>query len=150
MDFTDPLQVALQIIIIGTYIFRLTIIDYLPISLELQNFFKNVSVDMKFKIEKWWKTILFPILVIIIAYLGWIIFHLVRFSQLPIYTITDTLAIYVIGAGILAPFSEEIIQCFFLSAGFLIIVHIFKDKWAVYLLNFASFNANFYNTCRSS
>jgi len=125
----DPLLIPIQILIIGIYLFRLPIIDRFPKGFK--GFYSIVATDIKFNIGSWWKTILVPFLVIVGTYL--ICFHI-----LPPFSIPDPMPLYIAESGILAPVSEEILQCVFLSMAFILFTRIYKNRWMITGMCFAA------------
>lgn len=86
---------------------------------------------MKNEIGNWWKTIVIPVLVIVIAYIIWIIYCTSFFHQFPSITITEPLPVYFVTNVILAPAAEEILQCFFLSVAFILFSKIYNNRWMI-------------------
>lgn len=132
----DPLVLLIQLIIIGLYLLRFSIINYIPGS--IREFYRLVFYDMKLKVGIWWKTIIIPIIVGFILFLGWIAFHQIILGIPATYSISENVYVYIITSGILAPISEEIFQCFFLSAAFILFSRIYKNKLILVLMNFFS------------
>ena len=132
----DPFLIPVQLLIIGIYLFRIPILD--RFQKPPKDFLLQIANDMKLDLGKPWKTVLVPILVIFVTYIGWI-FYLTTVSQtVPTFSITDPLPLFVITSGILAPISEEILQCFFLSVLFILFIHIYKNKWIIAVMCFAA------------
>jgi len=132
----DPFLIPVQLLIIGIYLFRIPIVNRFPKSLK--DYYSQIAIDMKLDIGKPWKTVLVPILVIFVTYLGWILYHITVFHTFPTFSITDPLPLYILNAGILAPISEEILQCFFLSVMFILFIHIYKNTWMIAGMCFAA------------
>lgn len=132
----DPLVPLIQLIIIGLYLLRFSIINYIPGS--IRGFYRLVFNDMKLKVGIWWKTIIIPIIVGFILFLGWIAFHQIILGIPATYSISENVYVYIITSGILAPISEEIVQCFFLSAVFILFNRNYKNKPILVLINFFS------------
>lgn len=132
----DPFLLPVQLLIIGIYLFRIPIINRFP--KPPKDFLLHIANDMKLDLGKPWKTVLVPILVIFVSYLGWILYHITVFHTFPIFPSTDPLPLTIVNSGILAPVSEEILQCFFLSAMFFLIIHIYKNRWMIAGMCFAA------------
>jgi membrane protease YdiL (CAAX protease family) len=132
----DPFLIPVQLLIIGIYLFRIPIIKRLP--KPPKDFLLQIANDMKLDLGTPLKTVLVPILVIFVSYLGWIFYHTTVFHSFPIFPSTDPLALYILNSGILAPISEEILQCFFLSAMFILIIQIYKNRWIIAIMCFAA------------
>ena len=132
--------VIYRVLIIGFFslffFFRIEIINRLPYRLKkpATEYFK----EMKFTIGNWWKTILVPILVISVCFFIGTLFNLTVFHPFPQFSIDATLWAYFIEVGILAPFSEQILQCVFLSVIFFIIGLFYKNRWIITGLNIAA------------
>jgi len=119
--------------VIGLFFLRFLIIPYIPES--IREFYRQVFTDIKFEIGIWWKTIIIPIIVGIILFLGWITIHQISFGVPATYPITENIYVYIISSGILAPFSEEILQCFFLSLLFIFFTLVYKNRLIRFLMN---------------
>jgi membrane protease YdiL (CAAX protease family) len=132
----DPFLITVQLLIIGIYIFRIPILNHFQ--KPPKDFLLQIANDMKLDLGKPWKTVLAPILVIFVTYLGWILYHVMVFHTFPIFSITDPLPIFILNSGILAPISEEILQGFFLSVMFILFIHIYKNRWIIVVMCFAS------------
>lgn len=132
----DIFLLILQLTIISIYLFRFSIIDHFPKSIK--GFYFRLATDMKIFLGKWWRTIVIPILIIILSYIGWIVYHILKFNSLPSFSISDSLSLYLLEGVVLAPFSEELIQCLFLSAAFLISTRVYKNKIVIVFINFAA------------
>jgi membrane protease YdiL (CAAX protease family) len=132
----DPFLIPLQLLIIGIFLFRIPIVNRLPN--RFKDFPLKIANDMKSDLGTPWKTVLVPILVIMVTYLGWIFYHTTVFQTLPIYPSTDPLLLYILNSGILAPISEEILQGFFLSAMYILFISIYKNRWIINLMCFAA------------
>jgi len=132
----DPFLIPVQLLIIGIYLFRIPILD--RFQKPPKDFLLQIANDMKLDLGKPWKTVLVPILVIFVTYLGWILYHTTVFHTFPIVPTTDPLPLFIINSGILAPISEEILQCFFLSVMFILFIHIYKNKWIIAGMCFAA------------
>lgn len=132
----DPFLIPVQLLIIGLYLFRFPVVNRFPRS--ARDFFLQFASDMKLEIGKPWKTVLVPIIVIFVSYLGWILYFKTVFHTFPIFPGTNPLPLYVLNSGILAPVSEEILQCFFLSVMFILFVKIYKTRWMVNVMCFAA------------
>ena len=132
----DPFLIPVQLLIIGIYLFRIPILN--RFQKPPKDFLLQIANDMKLDLGKPWKTVLVPILVIFVTYIGWIFYHTTVFETIPTFSITDSLPLFVITSGILAPISEEILQCFFLSVMFILFIHIYKNKWIIAGMCFAA------------
>ena len=132
----DPFLIPVQLFIIGIYLFRIPILD--RFQKPSKDFLLQIANDMKLDLGKPWKTILVPILVILITYIGWIFYRSTIFLTFPTFSITDPLPLFVITSGILAPISEEILQCFFLSVMFILFINIYKNRWIIAVMCFAA------------
>jgi membrane protease YdiL (CAAX protease family) len=132
----DPFLIPVQLLIIGIYLFRIPIINRFP--KPPKDFLLHIANDMKLDLGTPWKTILVPILVIFVSYLGWVFYHTTVFHTFPIFPSTDPLPLYILNSGILAPISEEILQCFFLSVMFILFIHIYKNRWIIAIMCFAA------------
>ena len=132
----DPFLIPVQLLIIGIYLFRIPILD--RFQKPPKDFLFQIANDMKLDLGKPWKTILVPILVIFVTYLGWILYNTTVFYTFPIVPTTDPLPLFIINSGILAPISEEILQCFFLSVMFILFIHIYKNRWIIAVMCFAA------------
>jgi len=132
----DIFLLILQLTIISIYLFRFSIVDRFPKSIKELYF--QLASDMKILIGKWWQTIVIPIFIIFLSYIGWIVYHIHKFNSLPSFSITDSLSLYLLEGVVLAPFSEEIIQCLFLSAAFLISIRVYNNKTVIIFINFAA------------
>ena len=132
----DPFLIPVQLLIIGIYLFRIPILD--RFQKPPKDFLLQIANDMKLVLGKPWKTILVPILVIFVTYLTWVLYHNMVFNTFPTFSITDPLPIFILNSGILAPISEEILQGFFLSVMFILIIHIYKNKWIITGMCFAA------------
>ena len=128
----DPFLLPVQLLIIGIYLFRIPIINRFP--KPPKDFLLHIANDMKLDLGTPWKTILVPILVIFVSYLGWVFYHTTVFHTFPIFPSTDPLPLYILNSGILAPISEEILQCFFLSVTFILFIHIYKNRWLIAIM----------------
>jgi len=125
----DPFLILFQLIVIGLYVFRFPIISRFPGSLK--EFYLLIAADMKLRAGTWKKTVLIPVLVIIASYLVWVAVLAMVFFYVPVPLATDPLPVFFVNSVILAPLSEEILQCFFLSAAFVIFVRLYKNAWAL-------------------
>ena len=125
----DPFLIPIQILIIGIYFFRVRIIDRFPKSFK--EFYSLVATDMRLDIGTWWKTVLVPILVIVGTYLVWVVYNGIIFHTFPTFSITDPLPLFIVESGFLAPVSEEILQCFFLSMAFILFTRIYENRWVI-------------------
>jgi len=132
----DPFLIPIQLLIIGIYLFRIPILD--RFQKPPKDFLLQIANDMKLDLGKPWETVLVPILVIFVIYLGWILYHVMVFHAFPIFSITGPLLIFVLNSGILAPISEEILQGFFLSGMFILFIHIYKNQWIIAVMCFAA------------
>ena len=132
----DPFLIPVQLLVISIYISRISIVNRFP--KPLKDFLSQIANDMKLNLGKPWKTVLVPILVIFITYLGWIFYHNTVFHTFPTFSITDPFFLHILNSGILAPISEEILQCFFLSTMLILFIHIYKNKWMIAIMCFAS------------
>jgi membrane protease YdiL (CAAX protease family) len=132
----DSFLILLQILIIGIYLYRFSLIDRFP--KPYNEFFLQIATDMKTSMGIWWKTILIPILVIVVAYIIWVLYITMSFQHFPSIPVQDPLPIYIITNGVLAPVSEEILQCFFLSAMFILFINIYKSGWMIGGMCFAT------------
>ena len=132
----DPFLIPVQLLIIGIYLFRIPILD--RFQKPPKDFLLQIANDMKLDLGKPWKTVLVPILVIFATYLGWILYHTTVFHAFPIVPTTDPLPLYIVNSGILAPISEEILQCFFLSVMFILFINIYKNRWIIAIMCFAA------------
>ena len=132
----DPFIIPTQLLIIGIYLFRMPIIERFPPSLK--EFYSRIASDIRFDLGTWWKTVLVPLLVIVGTYLAWVMFNEMVFHQFPFLSIDDPLPLYIAESGILAPVSEEILQCFFLSAAFILFTWIYKNGWMITGMCFAA------------
>jgi membrane protease YdiL (CAAX protease family) len=132
----DPFLISVQLLIIGIYLFRIPIVNRFP--KPFKDFPLQIANDMKLDLGKPWKTVLVPILVIFVTYLGWILYLTIVFHTFPTFSITDPLPIFILNSGIFAPISEEILQCFFLSIMFILFIHIYKNRWIIALMCFAA------------
>jgi membrane protease YdiL (CAAX protease family) len=132
----DLFLMPVQLLIIGIYLFRIRIIN--RFQKPPKDFFLKIANDMKLDLGTPWKTVLVPILVIFLSYLGWIIFHTSVFHTFPTFPNIDPLSLYILNSGILAPISEEILQCFFLSVMFILFIQIYKNKWIIAIMCFAA------------
>jgi membrane protease YdiL (CAAX protease family) len=132
----DPFLILVQLLIIGIYLFRIPILDHFQ--KPPKDFLFQIANDMKLELGKPWKTVLVPILVIFVTYLGWILYHNTVFHTFPIFSTTDPLLLFIINSGILAPISEEILQCFFLSVMFILFINIYKNRWIITVMCFAA------------
>jgi len=132
----DPFLIPVQLLIIGIYLFRIPIINRFP--KPPKEFLLQIANDMKLDLGTPWKTILVPILVIFVSYLGWILYHSTVFHTFPIFPSTDPLPFFILNSGILAPISEEILQGFFLSVMFILFIHIYKNRWIIAMMCFAA------------
>ena len=132
----DPFLIPVQLLIIGIYLFRIPIVNQIPKSFK--DFPSKIANDMKLDLETPWKTVLVPILVIIVSYLGWVFYHTTVFHTFPLFPSTDPISLFVLDSGILAPISEEILQCFFLSAMFILFIQIYKNRWIIAIMCFAA------------
>jgi hypothetical protein len=102
--------IIIPIIIIGLYLFCKFVIYRFPKIPLLTPIIK----DIKFGIEDWHKTIIIPILLVLFVYFGISIIFTIWGDTIgaPPY---ESIPIYFLTRGVLAPISEEIIQCLFLS-----------------------------------
>lgn len=125
----DLYIIPLQFLIIGGYLFRVPIIERFPASLK--GFYSAVATDMRCEIGTWWKTVLVPVLVIVGTYLAWVVFNAMVFHAFPVSPMTEPLPLYIAESGILAPVSEEILQCVFLSMAFVFFVRVYKKRWMI-------------------
>lgn len=132
----DLFLIVIQITVIAIYLFRFSIVNRFPKSIK--EFYFQLASDMKILIGKWWQTIVIPIFIIALSYVGWIIYHTQKFNSYPSFLISDSLTLYLLEGVVLAPFSEELIQCLFLSAAFLISIRIYKNKIAIIFINFSA------------
>lgn len=132
----DLIVLLIQFAIIGLFFFRFSIIPYIPKS--IREFYLRVFKDIKFNLGVWWKTIIIPIMVGFILFLGWVIYHQIVFGTPATYPISENIYAYIISSGILAPISEEIFQCFLLSFAFIFFSCIYKNKLILFLMNFFS------------
>ena len=132
----DPFLIPVQLLIIGIYLFRIPIINLFP--KPPKDFLLHIANDIKLDLGTPWKTVLVPILVIFVTYLTWVLYHNMVFNTFPTFSITDPLPLFIINSGILAPISEEILQCFFLSVLFILFIHIYKNKWIIAVMCFAA------------
>jgi len=121
----DLMLLVTQLVIIGLYLSRFSIARYIPP--PIRGFYNRVFTDMKFKIGIWWQTIVIPIMISLIFLMGWILFHLTIVSVQATNPIPDNIFYYFLNSGILAPISEEIIQCFVLSFAFIIFFNLGKS-----------------------
>jgi membrane protease YdiL (CAAX protease family) len=83
----------------------------------------------------WWKTILVPITIVIAFDLIWITFNLMLFHHPPAPASYESIPILIGFNLILAPTSEEILQCAFLSCTYVFSVSSTKIKWKIVALN---------------
>ena len=132
----DPFLIPVQLLIIGIYLFRSPILD--RFQKPPKDFLLQIADDMKLDLGKPWKTVLVPILVIFVTYIGWIFYRTTVFQTFLTFSITEPLPLFVVTSGILAPISEEILHCFFLSALFILFIHIYKNKWIIIGMCFAA------------
>jgi len=132
----DPFLIPVQLLIIGLYLFRIPIINLFP--KPPKDFLLHIANDIKLDLGTPWKTVLVPILVIFVSYLGWILYHTTVFHTFQLFPSTDPLSQYILNSGILAPISEEILQCFFLSVMFILFIHIYKNRWIIAIMCFAA------------
>jgi membrane protease YdiL (CAAX protease family) len=93
---------------------------------------------MRLDIGTWWKTVLVPILVIVGTYLLWVVYNGIIFHTFPTFSITDPLPLFIVESGFLAPVSEEILQCFFLSMAFILFTMIYKNRLMITGMCFAA------------
>jgi hypothetical protein len=132
----DLLLILIQLGIIAIYIWRFPIIDRLPEPGKSR--YLPLAADTRFSIGTWWKTILVPVLVIILSYLVWVYCLLRLFHQFPALTFDDPVLVHFIESCILAPLSEEILQCLFLSAAFLAIIRMYRNRWIIAFMLFSA------------
>jgi membrane protease YdiL (CAAX protease family) len=132
----DPFLIPVQLLIIGIYLFRIPISNRFP--KPHKDFLLQIANDMKLDLGRPWKTVLVPILVIIVTYLGWVFYHTTVFHTFPLFPSTDPIPLFVLDSGLLAPVSEEILQCFFLSAMFILFILIYKNRWIIAIMCFAA------------
>ena len=132
----DPFLIPVQLLIIGSYLFRIPILD--RFQKPPKDFLLQIANDMKLNLGTPWKTILVPILVIFVTYVTWVLYHSMVFNTIPKFSITYPLPLYILNSGILAPISEEILQCFFLSVMFILFIHIYKNRWIIAVMCFAA------------
>jgi membrane protease YdiL (CAAX protease family) len=130
----DPFLILFQLLIIGIYLYRWKIIN--RFSDQTKILFTEHFKEMRFSMGKWWKTIFIPIVVIFICFLIWILIYILIFNQTPHFPLEDPFLLYLFESGILAPISEQLIQCFFISLVFLAIQKHYKNKWVIFGLNF--------------
>jgi membrane protease YdiL (CAAX protease family) len=125
----DQFIIPTQLLIIVLYLFRIPIIDRFPKSLK--GFYSVIANDTRFDLGTWWKTVLVPLLVIVGTYLVWVMYNNMILHTFPFLPVADPLPLYIAESGILAPVSEEILQCFFLSAAFFLFTRIYKNRWMI-------------------
>jgi len=128
----DPFLIIVQIFIIGVYVYRFSFIDRFPKSFK--EFYLRIATDMKLDLGNPLKTVLVPIIIIFLSYVGWIFYHTTVFHIFPTFSFIDPLPLHLLNAGILAPISEEILQCFFLSVMFILFIHIYKNRWLITIM----------------
>ena len=131
----DPFLILLQLLIIGTYLCRWKIINRFGHKQKIV--FTELFKEICFGIGKWWKTIFIPIVVIFICFLIWIIIHIKIFNQFPSFPLEDPLIYYIIESGILAPISEQLLQCLFIGMVFFAVRKFYKNKWMIFCMNLA-------------
>lgn len=140
----DLLLIPTQIIIIIAYVFRISLANTIfkipfikkPKNLNFLDFILSVLTDMKIGIDKSWKTILIPILTIFAFYLGWVLCNIIFLQRLPIPPSYESILIYIMDSLILAPISEEIIQCFLLSWIFVLSTSMMINRRKIIGVNF--------------
>lgn len=132
----DLLLVILQLGIVAAYLGRDAIIGRFPESAK--TWLAPLTADMKFRIGSWGRTILVPVLVILLSYIVWVYCCRTLFGQFPSLTFTDPALVHFIESCILAPLSEEILQCVFLSAVFLAFVRMYQNRLVLSFMLVAS------------
>lgn len=118
--------VIFHFLVINLYIFRWKIINRLPD--ESKSHLTFCIKDIKFHIGVWWKTLLVPILVVIIYYIVWILFSYLLLDRFITNPISVKIPQYVLTSVILAPISEQIVQCIFLNLIFLMTLMLCKNQ----------------------
>ncbi len=132
----DLFIIPTQLLIIVLYLFRIPTIERFPKSLK--GFYSGIANDIRFDIGTWWKTVLVPLLVIVGTYLVWVMYNNMIFHTFPLLPVADPLPLYIAESGILAPVSEEILQCVLLSMAFVLFTRIYKNRWMITGMCFAA------------
>jgi hypothetical protein len=128
----DLFLIPVQLMIIGIFVFRSTIIGWFPKSIK--DIYTLIADDMKLEVRSSWKTVFIPIILIVLAYFAWILFCNYFFNTFPIVPITDIP--FAVDSILLAPFSEQIAQGFFLTLFFLFFSRVIKINWVVCIFCF--------------
>ena len=109
----DISLLILELLIIGLFLLRNQLIDRLPD--KYRKVYRNLISGMAFSIGKWYFTILIPILIIFVFYIGWVMYYSLFLNIFPRFPINDPLPIYIITYVIVGPIAEQILQCLYLS-----------------------------------
>ena len=125
----DPFLVPVQLAIIAVYFARFPILSHAPEPARSR--FSIIACDVKFSLGDWKKTILIPIVVVLLMYLAWVGFYFTLAKQLPTLSLSDPLPVFVVGNGVLAPLAEEILQCTLLTSAFIAFTRIYKNRQVV-------------------
>ncbi len=132
----DPYLIPAQLAIIGLYLGRFAITGWLPE--PLRSGFLLLPNDVKLRAGPYGKTILLPALLILTAWIIFLTVWITAFHLLPGKAIDDPVLPNAISSCLLAPVSEEIIQCVFLSSAFLIAAAVYQNRRAATLCMMAA------------
>jgi hypothetical protein len=130
----DLFLIPLQLVIIGLFVYRNQVISKFPrqISEILTHFVTNMRLELGKKIY----TIIVPIGISIGLYLIWVFYNLHFFNTFPLISITDPL--FGIDSIILAPITEQILQCSLLTAFYFMFSRIYKNQWVIRIMCFGA------------
>jgi membrane protease YdiL (CAAX protease family) len=109
----DISLLILELLIIIVYLLRYQLIDRLPD--KYRSVYRNLISGMVFRIGKWYYTILIPILIIFVFYIGWVLFYSLFMGLFPRFPTSDPIPIYILTYVIVGPIAEQILQCLYLS-----------------------------------
>jgi hypothetical protein len=110
----DISLLILELLIIIIYLIRNQIIERIPD--KYRSVYRNLIGGMRISIGKWYFTILVPILIIFVFYIGWVLYWVSFVNVFPKFPINDPLPIYILSYVIVGPIAEQILQSFYLSA----------------------------------
>jgi len=129
--FVDPFLIPLQLLIVILFIFRIPLARKILKKDDLTPFLSDVKV----RIGLWWKTVLLPVAVIVVFYLAWARFNVFFFHNAPTPAAYESVPVLIVESLILAPVSEQIIQCIFLSFIYVASTRVTTNRWKIGLIN---------------
>jgi len=127
----DLFLIPFQILFILLFIFRIPLAGKIFRKNELAPFLSDIQI----RYENVWRTIVFPVAIIFSFYLIWVGFNLYFFHHSANPAPIESIPVLMGENLFLAPISEQIIQCVFLSFVFVASEIISQNKLWIRLMN---------------